>query len=180
VPAIAGLLKDTGLSMKDIDLVEINEAFAPQVVACVNALKKDHNIELPIDKLNVNGSGISLGHPIGATGGRILANLMNELQRVLKKGAKCQLVMPHWASNRAYADLRFQYPPVAESWFFSLNEDYRKQDPNFDKRYKCNFDFTCGYSLHPQLVSRNQEYQQHAITFWKEAAQDLIATIIKK
>jgi len=107
-------------------------------------------------------------------------NLMNELQRVLKKGAKCQLVMPHWASNRAYADLRFQYPPVAESWFFSLNEDYRKQDPNFDKRYKCNFDFTCGYSLHPQLVSRNQEYQQHAITFWKEAAQDLIATIIKK
>jgi len=107
-------------------------------------------------------------------------NLMNELQRVLKKGAKCQLVMPHWASNRAYADLRFQYPPVAESWFFSLNEDYRKQDPNFDKRYKCNFDFTWGYSLHPQLVSRNQEYQQHAITFWKEAAQDLIATIIKK
>ena len=107
-------------------------------------------------------------------------NLMNELQRVLKKGAKCQMVMPHWASNRAYADLRFQYPPVAESWFFSLNEDYRKQDPNFDKRYKCNFDFTCGYSLHPHLISRNQEYQQHAITFWKEAAQDLIATITKK
>jgi hypothetical protein len=107
-------------------------------------------------------------------------NLMNELQRVLKKGAKCQLVMPHWASNRAYADLRFQYPPVAESWFFSLNEDYRKQDPNFDKRYKCNFDFTCGYSLHPHLISRNQEYQQHAITFWKEAAQDMIATVTKR
>ncbi len=107
-------------------------------------------------------------------------NLMNELQRVLKKGAKCQLVMPHWTSNRAYSDLRFQYPPVAESWFFSLNEDYRKQDLNFDKRYKCNFDFTCGYSLHPHLISRNQEYQQHAITFWKEAAQDLIATITKK
>ena len=107
-------------------------------------------------------------------------NLMNELQRVMKKGAKCQMVMPHWASNRAHADLRFQWPPVAEAWFFNLNNDYRKQDANHDKRYKCDFDFTCGYSLHPQLVSRNQEYQQHAITFWKEAGQDLIATIIKK
>ena len=107
-------------------------------------------------------------------------NLMNELQRVLKKGSKCQMVMPHWSSNRAYADLRFQFPPVAESWFFSLNDDYRKQDKNSDTRYKCNFGFTCGYSLHPSLISRNQEYQQHAITFWKEAAQDMIATIIKK
>jgi len=79
VPAIAGLLKDTGLSMKDIDLVEINEAFAPQVVACVNALKKDHNIELPVDKLNVNGGAVSLGHPLGATGARLILTLVHEL-----------------------------------------------------------------------------------------------------
>ena len=79
VPAIAGLLKDTNLSMKDIDLVEINEAFAPQVVACVNALKKEHNIELPIDKLNVNGGAVSLGHPLGATGARLILTLVHEL-----------------------------------------------------------------------------------------------------
>ncbi len=80
VPAIVGLLKDTGLTMKDIDLVEINEAFAPQVVACVNALKKDHNIELPIDKLNVNGGAVSLGHPLGATGARLILTLVHELE----------------------------------------------------------------------------------------------------
>ncbi|MCC6572337.1 MAG: thiolase family protein [Planctomycetes bacterium] len=80
VPSIAGVLKDTGLSMKDIDLVEINEAFAPQVVACVNALKKDHNIELPQDKLNVNGGAVSLGHPLGATGARLILTLVHELE----------------------------------------------------------------------------------------------------
>lgn len=107
-------------------------------------------------------------------------NFVNELHRVMKKGAKCQLVSPHWSSSRAYADLRFQWPPVVEGWYYNLNTDFRKQDPGGDKRYTCNFDVTWGYSLHPHLNTRNQEYQQHAVTFWKEAAQDLAATIIKK
>lgn len=107
-------------------------------------------------------------------------NFVNELGRVLKKGAKCQFITPHWSCNRAYADLRMPYPPVAESWYFNLNSEYRKQDKFGDKRYKCDFDSTLGYSLHQSLHSRNQEYQQHAIMFWKEAGQDLIATIIKK
>ena len=80
VPATAKLFARTGLSWKDIDLVELNEAFAPQVLACL----KDWNwdaIDPNRDRLNVNGSGISLGHPIGATGGRILANLTREMQR---------------------------------------------------------------------------------------------------
>jgi acetyl-CoA C-acetyltransferase len=59
-----------------MELVELNEAFAPQVLACLKVWGWDDR-----DKLNVNGSGISLGHPIGATGGRILANLTRELQR---------------------------------------------------------------------------------------------------
>jgi len=62
------------------DLVELNEAFAPQVLACLKGWgwsADDSRNEM----LNVNGSGISLGHPIGATGGRILANLMRELHR---------------------------------------------------------------------------------------------------
>ena len=107
-------------------------------------------------------------------------NFFNELFRVMKKGAKCLVSTPHWASNRAYADLRFEYPPVSESWYFNLNSEYRKQDKNSDKRYKCDFDATWGYSLHPSLISRNQEYQQHAATFWKEATQDMMATITKK
>lgn len=76
VPAVKRLFDRTGLSWKDIDLVELNEAFAPQVLAVLKGWGWDDR-----DKLNVNGSGISLGHPIGATGGRILANLVRELRR---------------------------------------------------------------------------------------------------
>ncbi|WP_336962642.1 acetyl-CoA C-acetyltransferase [Sphingobium aquiterrae] len=76
VPAVQKLFARTGLGWNDIDLVELNEAFAPQVLACLKGWGWDDR-----DKLNVNGSGISLGHPIGATGGRILANLMRELKR---------------------------------------------------------------------------------------------------
>jgi acetyl-CoA C-acetyltransferase len=76
VPAVERLFARTGLRWQDIDLVELNEAFAPQVLACLKGWGWDDR-----DKLNVNGSGISLGHPIGATGGRILANLLRELQR---------------------------------------------------------------------------------------------------
>jgi acetyl-CoA C-acetyltransferase len=76
VPAVAKLMQRTGLNWSDIDLVELNEAFAPQVLAVL----KGWGWHDP-DKLNVNGSGISLGHPIGATGGRILASMLNELER---------------------------------------------------------------------------------------------------
>jgi acetyl-CoA C-acetyltransferase len=76
VPAVARLFQRTGLSWDDIDLVELNEAFAPQVLAVLKGWGWDER-----DRLNVNGSGISLGHPIGATGGRILANLLRELKR---------------------------------------------------------------------------------------------------
>ncbi len=76
VPAVERLFARTGMGWKDIDLVELNEAFAPQVLACLKGWNWDDR-----DKLNVNGSGISLGHPIGATGGRILATLLRELHR---------------------------------------------------------------------------------------------------
>jgi len=76
VPAVKRLFDRTGFSWDDIDLVELNEAFAPQVLAVLKGWGWDER-----DRLNVNGSGISLGHPIGATGGRILANLLRELQR---------------------------------------------------------------------------------------------------
>lgn len=80
VPAVERLFARNGLGWDDIDLVELNEAFAPQVLAVLKGWgwsKDDSRNEI----LNVNGSGISLGHPIGATGGRILANLTRELVR---------------------------------------------------------------------------------------------------
>ena len=76
VGATRKVLKRTGLSMDDMGLVEINEAFAAQVLACLKALDwNDPSI------LNVNGSGISLGHPIGATGVRIMTTLLHEMKR---------------------------------------------------------------------------------------------------
>ena len=80
VPAVERLFRRNGLSWSDIDLVELNEAFAPQVLAVLKGWGWSEG-DARHDILNVNGSGISLGHPIGATGGRILANLTRELQR---------------------------------------------------------------------------------------------------
>jgi acetyl-CoA C-acetyltransferase len=71
-------LDRAGLGLTDLDLIELNEAFAAQVLACTKALglsDKDH------DRINVNGSGISLGHPVGATGMRILTTLIHEMHR---------------------------------------------------------------------------------------------------
>lgn len=78
VPATAKALERAGLGMADLDLIELNEAFAAQVLA----VTKEWGFG-PADfaRLNVHGSGISLGHPLGATGGRILATLLRELDR---------------------------------------------------------------------------------------------------
>jgi len=79
VPAVRALLEKTGLSMDDFDLVELNEAFAPQVLAVLR------DVPIAADRLNVNGGAIALGHPIGATGARILVTLVHEMKR---RGAK--------------------------------------------------------------------------------------------
>ena len=78
VPATKKLFARLDLSMADMDLIELNEAFAAQVLAVTREWGFE---ERDFDRLNVNGSGISIGHPIGATGGRILATLLNEMER---------------------------------------------------------------------------------------------------
>jgi len=75
VPAVNKVLKKAGGSINDVDLVELNEAFACQALVCMRELGLD------AEKTNVLGSGISIGHPIGATGARIVLALVNELQR---------------------------------------------------------------------------------------------------
>lgn len=78
VPATELVLRRARLTLKDMDLIEINEAFAAQVLACTSALSFNAG---DYERLNVNGSGISLGHPVGATGTRILATMLRELGR---------------------------------------------------------------------------------------------------
>jgi acetyl-CoA C-acetyltransferase len=75
VPAVKKLLARTGMKLSDIDLIELNEAFAAQVLAC------DRELHFDPEKLNVNGGAIALGHPIGATGARIVVTLLHELYR---------------------------------------------------------------------------------------------------
>jgi len=75
VPAVQKLLKKTGRKLEDYELVELNEAFAAQVLAC------DHELHFDRDRLNVNGGAIALGHPIGCTGARITVTLSHEMRR---------------------------------------------------------------------------------------------------
>ncbi|MEO8213718.1 MAG: thiolase family protein [Myxococcales bacterium] len=75
VPAVRKLLSKTGLSIKDIDLFELNEAFASQALYCIRELG------LPAERVNVNGGAIALGHPLGATGARQIATALHELER---------------------------------------------------------------------------------------------------
>jgi acetyl-CoA C-acetyltransferase len=75
IPATRRALETAGLRLDDIDLVEINEAFASVVLAWAKDLHAD------LEKVNVNGGAISLGHPLGATGVRLMTTLLNELER---------------------------------------------------------------------------------------------------
>lgn len=79
VEAINKLLHETGMSVSDIDLFEINEAFASQTLACIRELN------LPVERTNVNGGAIALGHPLGASGARLLGTILFELRRRKKR-----------------------------------------------------------------------------------------------
>jgi 3-oxoadipyl-CoA thiolase len=75
IPATRKVLQRTGLSIRDIDLIELNEAFAVQVLQCAREL------EIDVEKLNVNGGAIALGHPLGCSGARLVVTLLHELER---------------------------------------------------------------------------------------------------
>jgi acetyl-CoA acyltransferase len=83
VPAIRKLLAQTGLGIADIDLFEINEAFAAQAFYC------GRELGVPDDKLNVNGGAIALGHPLGCTGAKLTATVLHELH---KRGGRYGIV----------------------------------------------------------------------------------------
>lgn len=81
--AIKGMMEKAYLSMDDIGLIELNEAFASQSIGCVKELAKDFSVpeQVLYDKINVNGGAIALGHPLGASGNRILVTLLYEMKR---------------------------------------------------------------------------------------------------
>jgi hypothetical protein len=111
-------------------------------------------------------------------------HFFNELWRVLEKGGKCSLILPHWASTRYYGDPTHR-EPFSEMGFYYLNSQWRAGNaPHTDAAhaatgYSCDFDASWGYSMNPAIVSRSAEHQQFALANYKEAAQDIIATLVK-
>lgn len=129
---------------------------------------------------------IHMSHSLEHFSGVERVQVFNEMYRVMQKGAKATIITPNWASNRAYGDFTHQWPPVTEMLFNYLNKAWRTANaPDNDiewnaQGYNCDFDNTGGYFMHPHLQGRNQEYQNHALTFWKEAAQDILTTLTKR
>jgi acetyl-CoA acetyltransferase len=79
VPAIRKCVDKAGIALRDVDRIEINEAFAAQYLGC------EKELELDRGRVNVNGGAIALGHPLGATGTRLVLTLMHELRRARKR-----------------------------------------------------------------------------------------------
>jgi hypothetical protein len=113
-------------------------------------------------------------------------HVINEAFRVLKVGGQMTIIVPHFGSSRAYGDPTHVWPPMGEMWFYYLDKNWRtSQAPhtdksNWDKGYDCDFMATWGYSMNPAITTRNQEFQQFAMSFYKEAINDIHATLTKR
>ena len=106
VPAFRALEQKNGLGARDYDLVELNEAFAAQVLAC------QRELEFPAERLNVNGGSIALGHPIGCTGARIVVTLLHEMRR---RGAAHGLATLCVSGGQGLASAFHRTPPRGSS-----------------------------------------------------------------
>jgi len=105
-------------------------------------------------------------------------HFMQELYRVLKPEGKAVIIVPYWCAHKAYMDAGIAWPPISEGWFQTLAKPWREGQNYQDvSGLDCDFDSVLGYGMHPLITERNLEYQQHAVGFYKEAAQDLYATL---
>lgn len=120
-------------------------------------------------------------------------HFFNELYRVMAPGAKCQLIWPHWCSSRYYGDPTHGESMSEFAMYYLLREwrlgnpakGLAANAPHTDASfvpgmYDCDFDAAGGYSFHPALLSRNQDYQSFAIQWYKEAAQDCVMVLTKR
>jgi hypothetical protein len=113
-------------------------------------------------------------------------HILNEAYRVLKDDRKATIICPNWSSSRAYGDPTHQWPPLGGFFFNYLRKEWRDtQAPHTDasnipRTYSCDFEWTYGYGLHPEVVSWNDERRTYAMTFLIEACPDIIATITKR
>jgi SAM-dependent methyltransferase len=106
-------------------------------------------------------------------------HFFNELYRVLTKDGKAQIIIPHWRSGRAYADLTHKWPPVVEFFWYYLDKNWRAVNaPHLD--LNCDFNCTWGYSLAHPWNLKNTEAQGFALQHYSEVAQDMVCTAVKR
>lgn len=109
----------------------------------------------------------------------------NELYRIMVPGGKCTLIIPHWASIRYYGDPTHK-EPFSEMGFYYLDPNWRASNaPHTDIKhnphgYSCNWGCEWSYNLHPEVTKKNQEYVHYAMSWLREACQDIIATMTKR
>ncbi len=112
-------------------------------------------------------------------------HFFNELYRVLKPGASCTLIFPHWNSNRYYGDPT-HCEPFSEMGFYYLSKEWRAtQAPHTDKQwnpegYDCDLECTWGYVMNPALQARSSDHQQYAMQWFRESIQDIHANLKKR
>lgn len=111
---------------------------------------------------------------------RLRPRFMEELWRVMETGATCQIIVP--MGDRMCQDFTHEWPPVVPGSFLYFNKKWREDNKLCHGDYVINadFDYSYGYGLHPQVGSRNAEFQQYAIQFYNNAASDLHVTLTKK
>ena len=105
---------------------------------------------------------------------------MEELHRIMKVGASAQIITP--LGNRYMQDPTHQWPPIIPESYLYYNQDWLKQNKLMHGDYLINadFDYSYGHALHPNVASRNAEFQAFAMQFYNNAATDLYVTLVKK
>ena len=164
----------------------------------VDAIKFD-GVDTVLDVVAMNGKGykkwpwkndsvdeVHSSHFVEHLSGMERVWFFNELYRVMKVGATAKIITPHWCSSRAYGDPTHAWPPVGEMTYYYLSKEWREgNSPHCDSRhvewgYYCDFHAVWGYGMNQALLTRAPEFQQNALTWYKEAAQDLHATLTKR
>jgi len=150
------------------------------IAACA-AVDYTHDLNAfpwPIDDATVDE--IRCSHFFEHLTGAQRIRFMEECFRVLKAGAKMAIAVPHHNSNRAIQDPTHQWPPVCEQSFLYFNAKWMEDNKLQHYGIKCDFDFSYGYSMDPDVAVRNAEYQQYAIKHLSNSALDLHVTLTKR
>lgn len=108
------------------------------------------------------------------------AFIVNEAYRVLIKGSSMTVITPYGFCERAYGDPTHKWPPIVAFWYYYLNKEWRdSQAQHCHEIYKCNFNTTWGYLMHPEFQMRSSDSQMFAANWYTNAAMELHATMVK-